>query len=317
MTAYASARGVRHLPGVHHSAATVQTRQPARHALTAAKTFPAFTAALTLGKLEPRLTLADFVPHAGYSIDALAVWERTESGVVLWNRAGSRFGGSDVLDAGEIGFSTGNVPITRLRNPSANRVQINTDDDSEIRLADYFAIDSLITFQTVDGAATFPNTELTSAGGRFAWFDSPTALDVLLAALAVGDSLIFAIELPDARHDLDLGKTFPVFTHIVSLSKRTPARKELQASPTFPALTTTVAVYENERIEATPTFPALTVAATLAKRMPARHSLQATPTFPAVSVTVDVRSNRTAGSGRHLPRPHHRANRFATLGGPP
>lgn len=269
--------------------ATVPTRVPTRHAITAANTFATFAATTAaVSTQEPRLTLADFVPHAGYSIDALAVWERTESGVVLWNRAGSRFGGSDVLDAGEIGFATANVPITRLRNPSANRVQINTDDDSEIRLADFFAIDSLITFQTIDGAATFPNTELTSSGGRFAWFDTPTALDVLFAALAVGDSLLFAIELLAARHDLPAGLTFPVQTHTVQLEKRAVARRVLEASPTFPAFAATVDVLETEELTAAKTLPSSTTAATVQTRMPTRHAIQAASTFPAWTPTVNL-----------------------------
>ena len=88
------------------ASATVQTRMPARHELTAAKTFPAFTAAPTLLQLEARLTLADFTRTAEYNLDALALITRASTGNVLWNADGSRFGGADVLDAGEIGLGT-------------------------------------------------------------------------------------------------------------------------------------------------------------------------------------------------------------------
>ena len=205
---------------------------PARNELTAGKTFPAFTAAPTLLQLEARLTLADFTRTDEYNLDALALITRASTGNVLWNADGSRFGGADVLDAGEIGLGVNNAPITRIRNPSANRIQFQ-DDNTAFSLSDYFIVDegqdALITFQTIDGAVSFEvNGNIAaspSPNPRRITFETPAALDTLLASLAVTDSLIIAVELPVPRHDLDLGETFPVFTHVVSLSARIADRK--------------------------------------------------------------------------------------------
>ena len=217
--------------------ATVQTRQPARNELTGrSKTFPAFTTALTLNKLERRLTLADFARTDEYNLDALALITRSATGNVLWNADGSRFGGADVLDAGEIGLGTDNAPLTRIRNPSANRIQFQ-DDDTAFSLSDYFIVDegqdALITFQTIDGAVSFEVNGNVAASpspnARRITFETPTAIDTLLASLAVTDSLIIAVELPVPRHNITSGETFPIFTATVQLSKRAVARHELQA----------------------------------------------------------------------------------------
>ena len=273
----------------------VQTRQPARNELTADKTFPAFTAALSLSKLERRLTLADFTRTVEYNLDALALITRASTGNVLWNADGSRFGGTDVLDAGELGLSPDNAPITRIRNPSANRLQFQ-DDNTAFSLSDYFIVDegqdALITLQTIDGAVSFEVNGNVAASptpnARRITFETPAALDTLLASLAVTDSLLIAIELPVPRHNLTLGETFPIFTATVNVHTRAPARKEVQAAKTFPALAATAAVLETEELTAAATFPAFTATATVQTRVPLRKEIQASKTFPAMTAAANV-----------------------------
>ena len=176
---------------------------------------------------------------------------------MLWNADGSRFGGTDVLEAGELGLSPDNAPLTRIRNPSANRIQFQ-DDNTAFSLSDYFIVDegqdALITFQTIDGAVSFEVNGNVAASptpnARRITFETPAALDTLLASLAVTDSLLIAIELPVPRHNLTLGETFPIFTATVNVHTRAPARKEVQASKTFPALTATATVLETEELTA-------------------------------------------------------------------
>ena len=97
------------------------------------------TAALALSLQERRLTLADFTRTAEYNLDALVLITKSSAGTTLWNADGSRFGGTDVVDAGEIGLGPDNAPLTRIRNPSANRIQFN-DDNTAFSLSDYFIV---------------------------------------------------------------------------------------------------------------------------------------------------------------------------------
>ena len=229
------------------TAATVLTRAPARKLLTADRAFGAFTSALDLLKLEPRLTLADF--NAGnLRVDALALITRRGTGSVLWNRAGSRFGGNDTLDDGEINIGNPDTPITRIRHTSATRLQLN--DDGGITLSTYFGasgdgFESTIWFQTIDGVASFTtagNIATPGPGGGYIWFAIPADVNALLADVAVTDHFIFAITRPALVFAVTAAGRFNPVVGTVSVQQRNAARHVITPAATFGAFAGTVAV---------------------------------------------------------------------------
>ena len=229
------------------TAATVLTRAPARLSIAADRAFGAFTSALDLLKLEPRLTLADF--NAGnLRVDALALITRRGTGSVLWNRAGSRFGGSDTLDDGEINIGNPDTPITRIRHTSATRLQLN--DDGGITLSTYFGasgdgFESTIWFQTIDGVASFTtdgNIATPGPGGGYIWFAIPADVNALLADVAVTDHFIFAITRPALVFAVTAAGRFNPVVGTVSVQQRNAARHVITPSSAFGAFAGTVAV---------------------------------------------------------------------------
>ena len=238
---------------------------------------------------------------------------------MLWNADGSRFGGSDVLDAGEIGLGPDNAPLTRIRNPSANRIQFN-DDSTTFSLSDYFIVDEgqdgLITFQTIDGVVSFEVNGNVAASpnpnARRITFETPNALDTLLADLAVGDHLIFAVELPVPRHDLTLGETHPPFVGVVSLQKRAAPREAIQASANFPAFTTTATLLSTERLEGVRYIPIVHQRTVRPNKATCQPPVASVHCLPRILRSGRRLRKRTTGRVRHLPSGHRHAGRAPT-----
>ena len=222
----------------------VLTRQPARIPLTAAATFGAYTGAAVVNTLEPRLTLADF-DRGALRIDALALWRRTGTGSIVWNRAGSRFGGADVLTDGDIAIGNPDTPITRIRHTSATRLQLN--DDGGVSLSEYFTrdegLDATIWIQTIDGVASFPvqgNITTPNPNAGRIWFEIPAAVNTLLAAVNVTDDIILAITRPALRYVVEGSHRFDPFVGTASVQLRAAPRESVEAAKTLPAISTTL-----------------------------------------------------------------------------
>ena len=163
--------------------------------MTAARTLGAVSATVAIAKLELRLTLADFNNPDSRRIDFLALITRESTGDILWNRDGSRFGGTETLDDGEIAYGPNEQPITRIRHNSATRVSFNDDAGEDIGA--YFttnARDLEVAFQTIDGFVAFSvQNNIAASGGNRVLFSIPNDLNTLLADIEVTDHFLVAV----------------------------------------------------------------------------------------------------------------------------
>ena len=313
------------------STTTVAVRAPTHRTVTAVATFGALTTTVTVGKLEPRLQLSDFQVGT-FRVDALALITRQSTGTVLWNRAGSRFGGTETLDDGEFNFGDPDTPITRLQHTSTTQIRLN--DDGGVNLRTYFdtggdGFDSTIWIQTVDGVSSFPaQGNIAAGGGNWIRFLIPADFNTLLDDIQVTDHFIFAITRPALRYDIEASRFFNAPTGTASVTKRLANRHTVTADETFGMATSTTAVdtrTPNRRevqadglfepvdvytaqvlrrlavrreVTATVALPQPFGMATVTVREPTRRTVTAAATFGALASTVSIRQTHSVLASR-------------------
>ena len=145
------------------------------------------------------LLLSDF-DDTGLEVDAAALLVASAPGTTGNNPyADSDRGGADSPLDGELGLSSTQTVISRIRRHSATELNLNDNDNPAILdIGAYFDAggdgnDLTLYLQTNDGLVSFPIAgQLTSFGGNFARFTLPAAAQTLLDNLDTGDRWIFA-----------------------------------------------------------------------------------------------------------------------------
>ena len=133
---------------------------------------------------------------------------------------------------GELGLSTTQTLISRIRRHSATELNLNDNDSpSALSLIDYFGSggdgnDLTLYLQTAaDGLVSFAvGTQISTSGGNFVRFTLPADAQTLLDNISIGDRWIFALARPatvSVDHAVDAGDlswTFavpqPTVTHV-------------------------------------------------------------------------------------------------------
>ena len=142
-----------------------------------------------------QLQLSDF-DDTGLEVDAKALI--VASGSAEWYRDANRNNGTDTVESGELGLSTGETLITWIRR-SGNRITINDNDVPEaLTLSTYFGDGDTsqwrLYIQTSDGV-TFSNT-LDGVGNSYAHFDDFDD-NSIITGITTGTRFIIAVARPE------------------------------------------------------------------------------------------------------------------------
>ena len=182
----------------------------------------------------PLLMLAD-LPTAGLDVVTGALLVASAPGTAVNNLyADSDRGGSDSPLDGELGLSSTETVISRIRRLEATMFVINDNDNpNSLALNTYFGAggdgnDLTLYLQTVsDGLVSFAvSDQLDTSGGNFARFILPADAQTLLDNIDTGDRWIFALARPATAavaHTVDAGTVAWTFDVPQPTVTRTPA----------------------------------------------------------------------------------------------
>ena len=148
----------------------------------------------TLTAAPPPLLLGDF-DQAGLDVDVLGIFFATAPPVIY---ADSNRGGSQTLEAGEFGISSGETTIGRVQiAPSKGTIILNDNDKpTALLMSAHFGASNTdsewtLYLQTLDGVAS--TNELGAMGGNFSQWRMPASTLALITAIGAGDRVILAI----------------------------------------------------------------------------------------------------------------------------
>ena len=186
---------------------------------------------LSIGTVGSLLTLADW-DDSNLDVDAAALLEASAPGTTGNNPyADSDRGGTDSPIDGELGLSSTDTLISRIRRHSATELNLNDNDSpSALSIGAYFDAggdgnDLTLYLQTsADGLVSFAvSTQLVNFGGNYARFTLPADAQTLLDNLSTGDLFIFALARPESSTIATVTLISQTLAVVVTLSQPTLA----------------------------------------------------------------------------------------------
>ena len=148
------------------------------------------------------LSLSDF-DRTGLEVEALALFEAGDAGTepALYAASGSRWTASGSLLEGEIGIAPDDEAIVRIMSVDSGSSVLRFNDAGDLTLRDYFGNggggnDLTVWVQTSGATASFPASDIGSAGGNYVNFNLPTGADAVVAGIDAGDRFILALTRP-------------------------------------------------------------------------------------------------------------------------